>query len=208
MCFRSVYKIIMSRITQSALLLILFLFSYTVAAAQQNSSPPVPPPFEPLTKLEALDTQVGVVIVKNYTYIGSVSGFSGIVMVTSYEFVDTQTGRKDYGLGVELRETGRSEREGRDARTYVDYDEIDALLRGLDYISKIERSATLENFEAQYRTRGELTVATFIRPNGSLQAEIAIGIFRRAGINISLGKLADFRKLVADAKLAVDKIRN
>ncbi len=193
----------MSRITQFAFLLIFFVFCAPCASAQQ-SAPALPAPFEPMTKLESLDTQTGGVVVKNYTYIGAVSGLSGIAMVTSYEFVDVQTGRKDYGIGVETRETGRSERE---ARTYVDYDELDALIRALDYITKIERSASMENFEAQYRTRGELTVSTFIRPNGSLQAEIAIGIFRRAGITISLGKMADFRKLVTDAKATIDKIR-
>lgn len=195
----------MSRITQVALVLLICAAS---AAAQQGAPQlPVPVPFEPATKLEALDAQTGAVIVKNYTYIGSVSGFSGVVMVTSYEFVEAQTGRKDYGIGIELREAGRTEREGRDARTYVDYDEIDALIRGMDYISKIERSQSLENFEAQFRTRGELTVSTFIRPNGSLQSEVAIGLFRRAAITISLGRLADFRKLIADAKVTLDKIR-
>jgi hypothetical protein len=193
----------MSRITQVAFLLILVVLCTSSAAAQQPTTP-LPAPFDPMTRLEALDTQTGALLVKNYTYIGAVSGFSGISMVTSYEFVDVQTGRKDYGVGVETRETGRSERE---ARTYVDYDELDALLRALDYITKIERSASMENFEALYRTRGELTVSTFIRPNGSLQAEIAIGIFRRAGITISLGRMADFRKLIADAKATLDKIR-
>ncbi|HKS27447.1 MAG TPA: hypothetical protein VJS44_06485 [Pyrinomonadaceae bacterium] len=199
----------MSRIIKVALLSIIFVLCAASAGAQQSapSLPAVPPPFEPSTRLEALDAQVGSVLVKNSTYIGGVSGFSGIVMVTSYEFVDVQTGRKDYGIGIELRETGRSDKEGRDARTYVDYDEIDALTRAMDYISRIERSATLENFEAQFRTRGELQVATFIRPNGSLQSEVSIGFFRRAVITISLGKLADFRKLIADAKTALDKIR-
>ncbi|MBD0373550.1 MAG: hypothetical protein ICV60_22140 [Pyrinomonadaceae bacterium] len=199
----------MSRITQFALLFILFIFFAASAAAQQQRpiSAATPLPLEPLTKLEALDTQIGAVVVKNYTYIGSVSGFSGIVMVTAYEFVDAQTGRKDYGIGIELRETGRSERDGREDNTYVDYDEIDALLRGLDYILRIEKSATMENFEALFRTRGELSVATFIRPNGSLQAAIGIGIFRRAAVTVSLGKMADFRKLIADAKTAIDKIR-
>jgi hypothetical protein len=190
----------MSRVTQFVLFFILFMTCGASAAAQQN----VPPAFEPLTKLEALDTQIGVVIVKNSSYIGSVSGYSGLVMVTSYEFVDAQTGRKDYGIGVELRETGRNERE---ARAYVDYDELEALIRAMDYINKIDRSTSLENFEAQYRTRGELTVSTFIRPNGALQAEVAIGTYRKANINISLGKMADFRKLVADAKTTLDKIR-
>lgn len=184
-------------------ILLLLLF----ASARAQTQPPAPTPFEPLTKLEALDTQAGTVIVKNFTYIGSVSGYSGIAMVTGYEFVDVQTGRKDYGIGIELRETGRTERDGREARTYVDYDEIDALLRALDYISKLERSTTMENFEAQYRSRGELGVATFLRPNGTLQSEIAIGVFRRAAITVSLGKLTDFRKLIADAKTTIDKIR-
>ncbi|MCA1558018.1 MAG: hypothetical protein LC731_05700 [Acidobacteria bacterium] len=195
----------MRRTNRFALLFIFLAASAVCAAAQTTTPPPVPPPFEPLTKLEALDTQVGSVLVKNYTYIGSVSGFSGgIVMVTSYEFVDPQTGRKEYGIGVELRETGRTERE---ARTYIDYDEIDALVRAMDYISKIERSSSMENFEAQYRSRGELSVSTFLRPNGALGAEIAIGIYRRANINISLGRLVDFRKLISDGKLALDKIK-
>jgi hypothetical protein len=196
----------MSRTTRFTLLLLLLSACALSATAQQAAPPsPLPPaPFEPLTRLEALDTQIGTVLVKNYTHIGSVSGFGGIVMVTSYEFVDGQSGRKEYGIGIELRETGRSEREG---RAYIDYDEIDALLRAIDYIIKIERSATMENFEAQYRTRGEFAVATFIRPNGTLQAEVSIGLFRRAGVNISLGKLADFRKLIADSKTTLDKLR-
>jgi hypothetical protein len=198
----------MSRVTQVALLSFILVLCANVAGAQQNAPAlPLPLPFEPSTKLEALDAQVGSVIVKNFTYIGAVSGFSGIVMVTSYEFIDAQTGRKDYGIGIELRETGRSEREGREARTYVDYDEIDALIRGIDYISRIERSTSLENFEAQFRTRGELQVSSFLRPNGALQSEVSIGFFRRAAITISLGKLADFRKLVTDAKTTLDKIK-
>lgn len=198
----------MSHITQVALAFLIFVICAASAAAQQGAPRlPAPIPFEPSTRLEALDAQVGTIIVKNYTYIGSVSGFGGIVMVTSYEFVDVQAGRKDYGIGIELRETGRSEREGREARTYVDYDEIDALIRGMDYISRIERSTSMENFEAQFRTRGELTVSTFLRPNGTLQSEVAIGLFRKAGITISLGRLADFRKLIVDSKATLDKIR-
>jgi hypothetical protein len=194
----------MSRTSKFALLLTLFVAFAVTVAAQQSAPPPSPVTYEPLTRLEAFDSQVGTVIIKNYTYIGSVSGLSGIAMVTSYEFVDAQTGRKEFGIGVEIRENSRSEREG---RTYIDYDEIDALIRALDYIIKIERSVTLENFEAQYRTRGELLVATFIRPNGALQAAVSIGFFRRAEVVISTGKLADFRKLIADAKTTLDKIK-
>lgn len=194
----------MSRTHRFAFLLFLLLAACSGVAAQQSAPLPSPIPYEPLTRLEALDTQVGAVLVKNYTYIGSVSSPRGIAMVTSYEFVDAQAGRKDYGIGVEVREIGKSERE---AATFIDYEEIDALLRAIDYISRIDKSATMENFEAQYRTRGELGVSTFIRPNGTLQASVAIGLFRRAEMTISLGKLADFRKLIADAKATIDKVK-
>lgn len=189
-------------------LLFLLVALGTSVAAQQPSAPlPSPVPYEPLTRLEALDTQVGAVVVKNYTYIGSVTSPRGVAMVTSYEFVDAQTGRKDYGIGVEVREIEKTEKPEREAATFVDYEEIDALLRAIDYISRIDKSSSMENFEAEYRTRGELGVSTFIRPNGTLQAAVSIGLFRRTEMTISLGKLADFRKLIADAKTTLDKIR-
>lgn len=161
---------------------------------------------EPLTDLEELDTKIGAVIVKNYTIIGAVSGFGGTAIVTGYEFVDTQSGRKGYGIGVELEESERPERAALE-RLYVDYDEMDSLIKNLDYIIKIEKSATMENFEAQYKTRSELTVTTFNRATGALRGSISSGFVGRIRIGMTLGNLADFRKLIVDAKTALDKIK-
>ena len=190
------------------LLMLLVAASLTIQAQQQRPAPtPEQDSDEPLTRMEAFEARTGTVIVKNYTVIGEVSGFGGTVIVTSYEFVDAQAGRKEYGIGVDIKESGGAQRE---TRTYVDYDEIDGFIRGLDYIIKIERSTSLENFEAEYMTKGEVAAATFIRPNNALRAAVSIGgpySFRRSTVFISLGKLADFRKLIADAKIALDKIR-
>jgi hypothetical protein len=161
---------------------------------------------EPLTNLEELDTKTGAVIVKNYTVIGTVSGFGGSATITAYEFVDTQSGRKEYGVGVELEESERSERAAIE-RLYVDYDELDSLIKSTDYIIKIEKSATMENFEAQYKTRAELTVTTFNRATGALRAAISSGMLGRVRIGMTLGNLVDFRKLLIDAKTALDKIK-
>lgn len=161
---------------------------------------------EPLTELEDLDLKTGTVIVKNYTIIGAVSGFGGTATVTGYEFVDTQSGRKGYGIGVELEESERAERAAIE-RLYVDYDEMDALIKSLDYIIRIEKSATMENFEAQYKTRSELTFTTFNRSTGSLRAAISSGFLGRIRVGMTLGNLADFRKLLIDAKTALDKIK-
>jgi hypothetical protein len=161
---------------------------------------------EPLTNLEELDTKIGSVIVKNYTVTGGVSGFGGTATVTGYEFVDTQSGRKEYGIGVELEESERAERAAVE-RLYVDYDELDPLIKSIDQIIKIEKSSTMENFEAQYKTRSELTVTTFNRATGALRAAVSSGFMGRIRIGMTLGNLADFRKLIVDAKASLDKIK-
>jgi hypothetical protein len=161
---------------------------------------------EPLTNLEEVEAKTGGVVIKNYTIIGSVSGFGGAVSVTDYEFVDVQSGRKEYGIGVEIDESGRSERADVE-KIYVDYDEMDSLIKGMDYIIKLEHSATMENFEAQYKTRAELTVTTFNRATGTLRAAISSGSVGRARVGLTLGSLADFRKLIVDARTALDKVR-
>ena len=190
-----------------ALLVMMLLAAALTVEAQRQRPTPEPDSDVPLTKMEAFEARTGTVIMKNYTVIGDVSGFGGGATVTSYEFVDALAGRKEYGIAIDIKESGGAQRE---QRAYVDYDEIDGLLKGLDYIIKIDRSTTLENFEAEYMTKGEVTVATFIRPNNALRAAVSIGgpySFRRSTVFISLGKLADFRKLIADAKTALDKIR-
>lgn len=161
---------------------------------------------EPLTELEELDAKTGAVVIKNYTIIGTVTGFGGAITVTGYEFVDTQSGRKAYGIGVELEEGERSERADVE-RLYVDYDELDSLIKSIDYVIKIEKSTTLENFETQYKTRSELTVTTFNRDTGALRAAISSGLIGRIRIGMTLGNLADFRKQIIDARNVLDKIR-
>jgi len=119
------------------------------AAAQ---APSQTQPDKPQTKIETFQARTGTVLIKNYSTIGTVSGLGGSVTVTSFEFVDPQSAKREYGIGVEATESGRLERS---ARSYVDYDEIDSLLKGIDYVSKIDVTQTkLSNFEAHYRTKG------------------------------------------------------
>ena len=46
-----------------------------------------------------------------------------------------------YSFSVEVRESGRSERVH---RSYVDFDELPALIKGLDYLSRVEKTATAQ----------------------------------------------------------------
>ena len=108
---------------------------------------------EPKTKLEAFEAQTGSVLIKGFGEIGSVSGMGSSVVVDCREFTDATTSRKEYGITIEVKETGRFERKD---TAFIDYDEIDSLLKGIDYISKIDKSVTLlPDFEAAYRTKAE-----------------------------------------------------
>jgi hypothetical protein len=172
------------------------------ASAQQ----PKPEQKEPKTKLEAFDQQVGIVIIKGYQDIGKVSEL-GAVSVDCAELINASTGNRQLGIRIEVKESGRLEREN---ISFIDYDEIEPLLKGIDYISKVTSSATkLQNFEATYKTKGDLSIVTFSsgREAGKISAGVKSGHIGSASAYISLEKLATLRNLISQAKQKLDSIK-
>lgn len=128
-------------------------------------------------------------------------GLGGELSVTGYEFVDAQTGNKEYGIGIEVTESGTLSRED---RAYVDYDEIDSLLTGIDYISKVDGSQSkLKNFEAHYKTKDDLDVFVFSSQK-RIEAGVAVGRIGKVSVHLAIDKLQKFRQLIVDAKAALD----
>src|SRR5258708_39643264 len=124
------------------------LFAFvSEAPGQQTKEAPAP-----ATKLEEFSAKTGIVVIRGFSTIGEVRGM-GSVTVTAREFRDASNPKlRQTGLTVEIKEACRLERE---SISFVDYDEIDSLLRGIDYISKIERNGTsLKDLEAEYTTTG------------------------------------------------------
>jgi len=197
MCFplrptRDGYRL---RITmKQALTTLLFVLCSVCVQAQTQSKA------EPRTKLENFQAKTGSVLIKNFSEIGNLTHL-GELTVTSWEFVDAQTVKKEYGIGIEVKESGRLERED---RAYVDYDEIDSLLAGIDYIAKINRDQSkLKNFEAHYTTKGDLDVATF-SSRERIEAVVSAGRIGRVSVYLPLDKLQKFRQMIVDAKAALD----
>lgn len=182
--------------------LCLLLLSACVSSAQTPLSPLAPEEF--LTRLEtALETR-GSVIVRGSTPVGSVTGLRGTASVTSWEIVDARTAVRVYGVSVAIRDNERPDDE---ELAYVDYEELDPLVAGLDYILKLENTATkLARFEAQYRTRGELSFYRFNTPNGY---GTAVSIRERRGPRLVLrpAGLVEFRDLLESAKALIDEAR-
>ena len=182
-------------------ILSLVLFSSPVAGQETAETE-----LEPKTKLEAFQAMTGVVIIKGFSRIGIAAGLEGTsIEVENREFRDAGSNSKEYGLTIEVRETGSTVRR---SLSYIDYDEIDPLLKALEYLSKIDNSVTqLNRFEADYRTRGDLLISAFSGRGGVITIAISSGVIRRA---ISLFRLEDMkviRGLIIEAKNQLDAIR-
>ena len=108
------------------------------------------------TEIGLFEAQTGVVIIKGFSEIGSVSTEAAVVSVRCKESTSTATGHRDYGIGVEME--GNQWRE----LALVDYDELDSLLNGVDYFGKIGSNVTsLPGFEATYTTKSGLRFIAF-----------------------------------------------
>lgn len=180
-----------------------------VGCAAQESGP-TPEPEEFPTKLEELLEKAGAVVVKGTTGVGSVSGLRGTAFVTSWEILDARSGRREYGISIEIRESAQAERERERERgdvAYVDYDELDPLINGLDQLLKLDNTATkLSTFEAQYRTNGYLSVFRF-NTTGGYGTAVSAGGRRGTRLILRPTGLVEFRDMLKSAKAVIDEAR-
>ena len=178
----------------------------TVACAAQEARPsPTPEEFQ--TRLESLMSETGAVIVKGYTRVGSMNGSRGVAFFTAWEVTNARTGRREQGVTVEIGDAA-SNRPDVEERAYIDYDELDPLLKGIGYLLKLDDKATkLSRYEAQYQTRGGLVLVTFSTPNGYLSAISTLG-GRRPRFVLRQTGLAEFRNLLESAKEVLDTSRS
>ncbi len=190
-----------SLISLTFVILSLILFSSPVTGQEA-----VETELEPRTKLEAFQARTGVVVIKGFSRIGLAAGLEGTsIEVENREFRDVGSNSKEYGITVEVREAGNA---GRRSLSYIDYDEIDPLLRGLEYLSKIDNSVTqLTRFEADYRTRGDLLVSAASSRGGVITLAISGGVVRRATSLFRLEDLKVIRGLIIEAKNQLDAIQ-
>lgn len=156
------------------------------------------------TKLEAFEKQTGTVIIRGRSEIGSVSGM-GTVEVDCIEFLDVSTGQRQMGIVLAVKGSGRYEST---EASFIDYDEIESLLNGIDYIAKVTLSSTkLSSFEAAYKTKGELSVVTYSSSKGKIEAAVSTGYTGSARAFITTAKLSELRSIIAKAKKKLDEIK-
>src|ERR1017187_352317 len=174
------------------------LLAVTSRAQNTDVYPPAP-----ATALEILETNTGTVIIKGTSPIGSMSVNAVNVSVACKEDTDTSTQRKEYGIAISIKATGQLE-----DRTIVDYDEMDSLLKAIDYLNKIDWSVTpLTSFNAAYATKGGFRIAAFSsRRSGAIEFSLRSSRMSK-GLLLTQSQLAQFRGLIDEAKRKLDEIR-
>ncbi|HKR02396.1 MAG TPA: hypothetical protein VJT09_17095, partial [Pyrinomonadaceae bacterium] len=143
---------------------------------------------------------------KRFSRVGLAQGLDGTsIEVESREFRDAGSNSREYGLTVEVREAGNNARR---SLIYVDYDEIDPLLKGLEYVGKIDSSVTqLTRFEVDYITRGDLLISAFSARGGVITLAISGGAFRRTTALFRLEDLKVIKGLIIEAKNQLDALQ-
>jgi hypothetical protein len=169
----------------------------------------------PKTKLEAAATQKNVLVVIGYTDIGETApGDDGsAVRVTAVEVTNSSTQVKEYGLIVTVHQSKGLPTE-REAKCYLDYDELDPLIAAVGDLSKIDHTATtLSEVEARYRTKGELELANISTTNGRMLAIRATQVIAPtnqivwATARHTLSQAGNFAQFITNGKQTIDRLK-
>jgi hypothetical protein len=173
----------------------------TAPAPAQETNPCV---LVPATKLEAFETNTDTVIIKATAPIGIVQAHGGTVSVRCREITDAGTGRRETGVLIDIASGGPQE-----DTLLVDYDELDSLLDGLEYISKLDWSVTpLPGFSAAYTTKGGFRAAAFgSRRTGNIEYGVRSSRVERQLLLLSRDQLGQLRSLVEQGKAKLDSLR-
>ncbi len=182
------------------LILLLSLVGGGVSAqSAQPSGVGEPERAAPATKLEAFSARTGTTVIRSYSNLGRISGRLGSVSVDAREFRDASNPKlAQYGVAIEVKESGRIERE---STSFIDEDEIDSLLIGLDYVGKIDKSVTsLANFEATYRTRGDFALTVFNDSSGENKLVVRSGRVGSTRAFLDISALDSLKQLLLKGK--------
>jgi hypothetical protein len=191
-----------------SLALLMIATSFGSVCAQRRFDQRLPPPrdlqfYEPRNKLEELESQVETVLVKGHTYVGTLKLQGGSVRVEATEIRNAANSNRVTGVAITINPELTVE-----ARSLIDYEEIDRLVKALDLLVKADDSITkLTHFEIRYRTRGDFEVMTIKQPNDSVVVAIEGGFFERTRLFLTPDELTKLRWLIAQAKEKLDVIK-
>ena len=154
----------------------------------------------PNTKLEQAVKQAGTLTVTGFTEIGGVGGEFGTSADVEIRQVTMPSGAKLRGIVVTVNE--------RDLKrtAYVDLEEVAPLFEAINRLSTITSVPGMENFQADYHTRGGLVIAVYSthRDGKKLGASIKCG---GGTAFIAIEGIGVFRGLIEKAQTALAALK-
>jgi len=161
---------------------------------------------EAKTKLEQFSAKTGVVLIRGFHKIGSTQGlYNTSVNVEAKEFTNVTDGTKQYGITIEaFKENGKYDKKH---TSFIDYDEIDSLVEGINYITKVKPDVTkLEDFQADYKTKGDLKISTFSSGTKVMSA-ITSGNIGGVAAYFNIEDLAKVKDIILKAKAKIEEVK-
>lgn len=169
------------------------------AGAQTADAPATPvatpvPSLPPATRLEGFKPAAGSVVTIGYTDLGVVSSTT----VATRE-ARTAQGARIRGMTVDVRES-----QYREARSFVDADELPELVRGIDALLGVTANPTAsESFEVRYTTRGQLELIVFNQTSGRISYALKAGRVSTATDYLNADEMRRLRELFVGARDAM-----
>ncbi|HVS22023.1 MAG TPA: hypothetical protein VHD88_09265 [Pyrinomonadaceae bacterium] len=190
--------------------LVIVAVSFGSAVAQVRGRR-IPPPrefqvFEPRNQLEDFESRLETVLIKGHTSVGIFNGRAGgAVRVEALEMREAGDGTRALGAVITINSGDATPTE---ARSLIDYDEIDRLIKGLDTVAKADDTITkLAQYEAHYRTKVDFEITVFKQTTGGVAAAIEAGFPDRTRLLLTLDDLARLRWMILQAKARLDEIK-
>lgn len=161
---------------------------------------------EETTKTEKFISQTDNVIIQGYEIVGTMRGMNGMtIMIIAKEFHDIETGVQDYGVGISIANAANSYSN---SETYIKYDKISSLIKGLSYLSTIDESASkLPNFQAAYSTTDGFSAILHSREDQGTQIAIKCERHSSSMAYIPCDSLGELINLIKKAKSRIDAIK-
>jgi len=125
------------------------------------------------------------------------------VSVRCREITDAGTGHRESGILVDITSSDQAQ-----DTMLIDYDELDSLLDGLEYLGKLDWSVTpLPGFDALYTTKGGFRAAAFgSRRTGNIEFAVHSTRVIRPPLVLSRDQLGQLRSLIEQAKAKLDSL--
>ncbi len=151
--------------------------------------------------IEIFEAQTNVLLVKGVGVGGSVNFGSGVMSVRLKDTFSPDNGQRLQGLVLTYTEGDRRE------RATVDYEEIDPLLKAIDYVRSASYDVTgLPSFEVEYRTRDGLRIIGLgSRRQSSVEDFVQFDDGDRIPLNSD--QIMQLRGIISQARTALDNLR-